>query len=89
MAAIAWSFFAVDSAAVLFFLFWMLTASSREGESAYAMVFFVIATAFLGVGGGGLALGTRRKSSLGIGCAGLVLAIPPLVALAIWISNLV
>ena len=81
-------FFALDAAAVLFFAAWALTASSREGEQAYAIAFLLFAGAFLAVGGGGLLFSARRGSSLGIGCAALVLGVPPLIALGIWISNL-
>jgi len=85
--AIAWVFFALDAAAVIFFLFWAVTAGSREGEDAYAMAFLLFAALFVGAGGGLLAFSRKRGSSLGLGCAALVLGVPPLIALGIWISN--
>ena len=85
---LGWIFLALDAAAVLFFLAWRLTASSREGEDAYAMVFLLVTFAFVAAGGGALAWSARRGSTLGLGCATLVLGVPPLVAAAIWISNL-
>lgn len=86
--AMAWVFLALDSAALLFFLVWSLTASSREGESAYAIAFLLVATLFVGVGGGVLVFSRRRGSSLGLGCAAFVLGLPVAIVLAIWISNL-
>jgi hypothetical protein len=80
-------FLALDVAALLFFLVWTLTASSREGESAYALAFLLFAAVFVGAGGGLLAFGKRRGSSAGLGCAAFVLGLPPLIALALWISN--
>src|SRR5262249_31261940 len=84
--AMAWLFLALDTAAVL--VFWSLTASSREGESAYAIAFLLVATLFVGVGGGVLLFSRRRGSSLGLGCAAFVLGLPVAIVLAIWISNL-
>ena len=83
----AWAFFALDAAAVLFFLAWTLTASAREGESAYATVFLVASGLVLAIGGGSLRFAAKRGSTLGIGCAGTFLAIPCLVALVLWISD--
>jgi hypothetical protein len=85
---LGWIFLALDAAALLFFLAWRLGASSREGEDAYAMVFLLVTGAFVAAGGGALAWSARRGSALGLGCAALVLGVPPLVAAAIWISNL-
>jgi len=85
---VAWVFFGLDAAALLFFAFWALTASSREGERAYATVFLLLAFAFVAVGGGALVLGTRRGSSVGLGCATCMLGLPVVIVLAIWISNL-
>ena len=84
----AWVFFALDAAALLFFLAWALTAGAREGESAYALAFLLFVAAFVAVGGGALVFSTRRGSALGLGCAALVLGLPPLIVLGIWISNL-
>jgi hypothetical protein len=86
--ALGWIFLALDAAAVLFFLAWRLTASAREGEDAYAMVFLLVTFAFVAAGGGALAWSTRRGSALGLGCATFVLGLPVVVALSIWISNL-
>jgi hypothetical protein len=88
MVVAAWIFLALDATAVLFFLVWTLMASPREGEQAYATVLLLGSTFFVVIGGGALHLATRRKSALGIGCAGAVLAIPCLVALVLWISDL-
>jgi hypothetical protein len=85
--AMAWVFLALDVAALLFFLVWSLTASSREGESAYAIAFLLFAAVFVGAGGALLAFGRRRGSPMGLGCAAFVLGVPPLIALGIWISN--
>jgi hypothetical protein len=85
---LAWIFLALDAAALVFFLTWRLTASSREGEDAYAMVFFLLMAAFVGGGGGALYWSARRGSALGVGCAAAVLGLPAVVALSIWISNL-
>jgi hypothetical protein len=88
IAVVAWAFFALDAAAALFFLVWTFMASTRDGEQSYAIAFFLAAGLFLLVAGGGLGFATRRKSALGVGCAGLVLAIPCVVVLGIWIANL-
>jgi hypothetical protein len=85
---VAWVAFALDAAAWLFFLAWSLVASSREGERAYALEAFIGAGLFLAIGGTGLILASRRKSSLGVGCAGAILAVPCAVALAWWISDM-
>jgi hypothetical protein len=85
--AMAWVFLALDAAAVVFFLFWALTASSREGESAYAIAFLLVALLFVGAGGGALVFSMRRGSSFGLGCAAFVLGLPVAIVLAIWISN--
>jgi hypothetical protein len=84
---LAWVFLALDVAALLFFLVWALSAGSREGESAYALAFLLFAAVFVGAGGGLLAFGRKRASSVGLGCAVFVLGVPPLIALALWISN--
>jgi hypothetical protein len=85
---LAWIFFALDAAALAFFVAWSLVASSREGERAYAVALLLFAAAFLAVGGSGLFFSKRRGSSLGVGCAAFVLGVPPLIVLGIWISNL-
>jgi len=83
----AWVFFALDAAAVVFFLFWALTASSREGESAYAIAYLLVATLFVGTGGGALVFSARRGSSFALGCAAFVLGLPVAIVVAIWLSN--
>jgi len=85
--AMAWVFLALDAAALVFFLVWSLTASSREGESAYAVAFLLVATVFVGAGGGALVFSRRSGSSFGLGCAAFVLGLPIAIVLAIWISN--
>ena len=84
----AWVFLVLDSAAVVFFLVWALTASSREGESAYAIAFLLVATVFVAGGGGALVFSTRRGSSWGLRCAALVLGLPVAIVLGIWLSNI-
>jgi hypothetical protein len=86
--AMAWVFLALDTAALLFFVIWAFTASSREGESAYAIAFLLVATVFVAAGGGALVIGTRRGSTGLLGCAVLVLGLPVAIVLGIWISNI-
>jgi len=64
--AIGWIFFGIDAVAILFFLNWALTASSREGETAYAMFFLLFALVLLGIGGGALVFCAKRRSALGL-----------------------
>lgn len=85
--AIGWFFFAIDSVALLFFLSWALTASARDGEIAYAIVFFLFTFAFVALGGGALALSAKRRSTLGLWCSALFLGLPPVIVAAIRISN--
>jgi hypothetical protein len=85
--AFGWFFFAIDAAALLAFLHWALTASTRDGEIAYAIVFLLFTAAFIGVGGGALACSARRGSVLGLWCSTLFLGIPPVIVAAIRISN--
>jgi hypothetical protein len=85
--AIGWLFLAVDTLAILFLLGWALTASARDGENAYARIFLLITIAYVGVGGGSLALSARRGSVLGLWCSTLILGIPPVIFAAIRISN--
>jgi hypothetical protein len=88
LAVTAWIFLALDAAAVLFFLVWTLMASEREGEKAYATVFLLGAAVILAIGAGVLRLAAKRGSALGVGCAATFLAIPSLVALVLWISDM-
>ena len=86
--AIAWLFFAIDAAAVVFCAGWALRAGSMEGEQAYAMGFLVVAAAFVAIGGALLLVAARRRSSFGVGGAALVLGLPTLIGLAIWLDIL-
>lgn len=85
---LAWVCFTLDAAAFLFFGVWALSAGTREGEQAYAIAFLLFAGTFLAVGGGALLWTRRRASALGLGCATLLLGVPPLIALGLWIGNL-
>jgi hypothetical protein len=88
IAVVAWSFFALDAAAVLLCLVWVAVASTREGEQAYAIAFALVLGLLLTIAGGGLWAATRRRSTVGVALAGAVLAIPGLIVLGIWIANL-
>ena len=85
--ATGWLFLSIDTVSFLFFLYWTLTASTRDGEVAYAFFFLLFTLAFIGVGGGGLVFSTRRGSVLGLWCSTLFLGIPPVLIAAIRISN--
>ena len=85
--AIGWIFFGIDAVAFLFFLNWALTASSRDGEIAYAMFFLFFTLVLLGIGGGALIFSTKRRSALGLWCSTLLLGIPPVIVAAIRVSN--
>jgi len=84
----AWIFFGIDALALVLCIAWALVASTREGEQAYAMVFSAIAALFVAAGGGALALSSRKGWPIGVGCAAFVLALPVLIGLGIWMSNL-
>jgi peptidoglycan/LPS O-acetylase OafA/YrhL len=85
--AVGWFFFAIDAAAMLFFLSWSLTASTRDGELAYAIFFLLFTLAFVSVGGGALLISAKRGSVLGLWCTTLFLGIPPIIVASIRISN--
>jgi hypothetical protein len=85
--AVGWFFFAIDAAAMLFFLSWSLTASTRDGELAYAIFFLLFTLAFVSVGGGALLISAKRGSVLGLWCSTLFLGIPPIIVASIRISN--
>ena len=85
--AVGWFFFAIDAAAMLFFLSWSLTASTRDGELAYAIFFLLFTLAFVSVGGGALLISAKRGSSLGLWCSTLFLGIPPIIVASLRISN--
>ena len=86
--AFALLFLFVDIAALLFFFVWALQAGTREGEQAYAVAFLTVAALFVAVGGGMLAFGVRRGSTLGLGAAAVILGLPSIVGLAIWLDIL-
>jgi|LakMenE01Jun11ns_1017448.scaffolds.fasta_scaffold9272621_1 peptidoglycan/LPS O-acetylase OafA/YrhL len=85
--AVGWFFFAIDAAAMLFFLSWSLTASTRDGELAYAIFFLLFTLAFVSVGGGALLISAKRGSILGLWCSTLFLGIPPIIVASLRISN--
>lgn len=85
--AFAYIFLAIDTIAVIVVLHWALTASARDGESAYAFVFFLISLAFVALGGGALKLSANHGSALGLWCSTLILGLPPVIVVAIRISN--
>lgn len=85
--AVGWFFFAIDAAAMLFFLIWSLTASTRDGELDYAIFFLLFTLAFVSVGGGALLISAKRGSILGLWCSTLFLGIPPIIVASIRISN--
>ncbi|MCT0207003.1 hypothetical protein [Synechococcus sp. CS-1332] len=85
--ATGWFFLSIDTVAFLFFLNWALTASTRDGEVAYAFFFLLFTLAFIGVGGGALVFSARRGSVLGLWCSTLFLGLPPVIVAAIRISN--
>ena len=85
--AVGWFFFAIDAAAMLFLLSWSLTASTRDGELAYAIFFLLFTLAFVSVGGGALLISAKRGSVLGLWCTTLFLGIPPIIVASIRISN--
>lgn len=85
--AVGWFFFAIDAAAMLFFLSWSLTASTRDGELAYAIFFLLFTLAFVSVGGGALLISAKRGSVMGLWCSTLFLGIPPIIVASIRISN--
>jgi len=72
---------------MLFFLSWSLTASTRDGELAYAIFFLLFTLAFVSVGGGALLISAKRGSVLGLWCSTLFLGIPPIIVASIRISN--
>ncbi len=85
--AIGWFFFAIDTLALVLFLNWALTATSRDGEIAYAVFFLLFTLALLAVGGAGLLFSARRGWVLGLWCSVLLLGSPPVIVAAIRISN--
>jgi hypothetical protein len=85
--AIGLFFLSLDIVAFLFFLYWALTASTRDGEVAYAVVFLLFTLVYIGVGGGALVFTARRGSLLGLWFATVFLGLPPVVVAAIRISN--
>ncbi len=85
--AIGIFFLSIDTVGLLFFLNWALTASTRDGEVAYAVVFLFLTMAFLVVGGGALLFSARRGSLLGLWCSTIFLGIPPVLVVALRIGN--
>jgi hypothetical protein len=86
---IGWTFLGFGGIGVLFFVFWALTASAHEGEHAFAIVFMVIAAAFLAAAGGAFYFAVSHGSTVGMAVSTVVLAVPPLLYAGIWIRNLV
>lgn len=85
--AAGWFFLSINTVACLYLLHWALTASTRDGEVAYAYVFFLFTLAYIGVGGGALVFSARRGSVLGLWCSTIFLGIPPVLVAALRISN--
>ncbi len=85
--AIGLFFLSIDAVALLFFLYWALTASTRDGEVAYAFFFLLFTLAHIGVGGGALVLSARRGSVMGLWFSTVFLGLPPVLFAAIRISN--
>lgn len=85
--AIGWLFLSVDTVALLFFLYWALTASTRDGEVAYAVFFLLFTLAYISVGGGALVFSARRGSVMGLWFSTVFLGLPPVIVAAIRISN--
>lgn len=81
--AIGWLFFAIDAVVALALLQWSMSASERDGESAYALVFLLISLVWLALGGGGLAWSARRGLMVGLWVSMLFLALPPLLAVGL------
>jgi hypothetical protein len=72
-------FYMIDAAAMLFSLSLALTASARDGEIVYVMVFLLFTLAFVSVGCGALPFRAKRGSVLGLWCPVPFLGIPPVV----------
>lgn len=85
--AIGWFCFAIDAVMALSLLQWAMSASERDGESAYALVFLLMSLVWLVVGGGGLAWSARRGSMAGLWVSMLFLGFPPLLALVLRVLN--
>lgn len=84
---LGWIAFGLDAVGLLTILGWALTASSRDGEIAYALVFLFLTGIWLAVGGTGLAISGQRGSVLGVWCFTCFLALPPVIGLALRIAN--
>jgi peptidoglycan/LPS O-acetylase OafA/YrhL len=87
LALVGWFFLAIDATAILFFLHWAFTATTRDGESAYAIVFLLLTLVYVGVGGGALKFSSKRGSALGLWCSTLFLGLPPVIVATIRITN--
>lgn len=85
--AFGWFFLSIDTVALLFFLHWALTASTRDGEVAYAVIFLLFTLAYIGIGGGALVFSARRGSALGLWFSTVFLGLPPVLVAVIRISN--
>jgi hypothetical protein len=85
--AISWFLFAIDVSALLLLLHWALTASGRDGEFAYAVVFLLVVMSWLAISGGALLWSSRQRSRVGLWCSLLLLGLPPVIAVMIRISN--
>ncbi|MCP9930204.1 hypothetical protein KBY82_05325 [Cyanobium sp. AMD-g] len=80
-------FLSIDTVVTLSFLYWALTASTRDGEVAYAFVFLLFSLAYIGIGGGALVFSAKRGSVLGLWFSTVFLGLPPVLFAAIRISN--
>lgn len=84
---LGWIAFGINAVGLFTILGWALTASSREGEIAYALVFLLLMGIWLAAGGTGLVISGQRRSVLGLWCSMVFLALPPAIALALRIAN--
>jgi hypothetical protein len=84
---LGWIAFGIDAVGLLAILGWALSASSRDGEIAYALVFLLLTGIWLAVGGTGLAISGQRGSAMGIWSFTFFLALPPVIGLALRIAN--
>jgi hypothetical protein len=84
---LGWIAFGIDAVALVAILGWALTASTRDGEIAYALVFLLLMGIWLAAGATGLVVSGQRRWALGLWCSTLWLALPPGIALALRIAN--
>lgn len=84
---LGWFFLGLNGVALLFVLGWAFTASEREGERSYAIVFLLLLLVYASVGGAALAFSARRRSLPGLWCSTLFLGLLPVGVAALRIIN--